>query len=82
MFRTRKFEPGLNRGLAIQGKIAICAKDSPAAQISPSWPFAPDQRELLIGGRVAEAAEQGQARRPERLSGIGRWSERGRGARW
>jgi hypothetical protein len=51
-----EFEPGLNRDLAIQAKTAtLVAKDSPAAQISPPWPFAGAKANYLIAGRVAEA---------------------------
>src|ERR1700733_16192301 len=54
--RTRKFEPGLNSGLAIQAKTAtLVAKDLPAAQIFPPWPSPRANANYLIAGRVAEA---------------------------
>jgi hypothetical protein len=79
-----EFEPGLNRDLAIQAKTAILvAKDSPAAQISPPWPFALAKANYLIAGRVAEAGNGVRRGGLQKgLPDMGRWSECGTGRRW
>jgi hypothetical protein len=79
-----EFEPGLNRDLAIQAKTAtLVAKDSPAAQIYPPWPFARANADYLIAGRIAEAGNGVRRGGLQKgLPDIGRWSERGLGRRW
>ena len=58
--RTPGFEPGLNRGFAIQAKTAtLFVKDSPAAQIFPPSSFAPNQRELSGRGKGCRGSGTG-----------------------
>ena len=66
-----EFEPGLNRDLAIQAKTATLAtKDSPAAQISPPWPWPEPTRTILSReGLPRQETGLGEARPAKRPSG-------------